>query len=642
MFLSNKKSTMSGRFLLNEMWLLDKLIGKPLASFESEGQKIGVWTGLPILGLDGLSSAAYGPEAALAILLPLSSMGLDYIGPIILTILAVLTIVYFSYRQTISAYPNGGGSYTVASENLGNNAGLLAAAALMLDYVLNVAVGISAGIGALVSAVPSFLPYTLPLRLVALATITMINLRGVRDTGVAFAAPTYLFIVTLLLAIGIGIFKVIVSGGHPEPIVAPPALPAPTMGMAGLWLLLRAFASGCTAMTGVEAVSNAVGAFATPTIQNAKCTLTAIVAILVCYWEVWPIWYMAITSARWMKRKPDIRLFFHSWLRLSRAGAFSITLLWAVLSLCWPFRLIQVLLIFPRLARLLAEDKYFPHTFALRGRRLDYTIGILFLAFVAGLLLIVFHGITDALIPLFAVGAFMAFTLSQAGMVVHWHRESGKQALASLIINGAGAVATGAAVVIMLVAKFTEGAWITVLLIPALVLLLKFIKGHYDYVVRKTESPLAINLSQMDQPIAVMPIDKWSIQNENGLRFALRISSDVIAVHVMIDEEKCADLQKSWDQYVIRPVDQAHMHEPKLVILSSPYRLFQRPFLEYVLKLEQENPERIIAVVVPELVQSRWHQYLLHNHRAAGLKEFLLRAGDRRIVVINVPWYLGA
>jgi len=624
------------------MWLWDKLIGKPLASYESEGQKIGIWSGLPILGLDGLSSAAYGPEAALAILLPLGGLGLNYISPIMGIIIAVLAIVYFSYRQTISAYPNGGGSYTVARENLGDNAGLLAASALMLDYILNVAVGISAGVGALVSAIPLLLPYTLPLCLVVLTIVTLINLRGVRDTGLAFAAPTYLFVGTLLIAITIGLFKTLINGGHPEAVISPPPLQTPTIAMAGLWLLLRAFASGCTAMTGVEAVSNAVGAFAPPAIPNAKRTLTAIVAILAILLA--GVAYLA--QAYHIGAMDETQNGYQTILsQLVAAVAGRGVFYYITLS-----SIIVVLALsantsfadFPRLARLLANDHYLPQSFSLRGRRLVYTMGILFLAAVAGLLLIVFRGITDALIPLFAVGAFLAFTMSQAGMVVHWHRDGGKHATTSLMINGVGAIATGTAVIIMLIAKFADGAWITILIIPSLLLLFKIIKHYYDDVGRQIRSTHGLDLAHVGPPIAVVPIDWWNVLNESALRFALQLTSDVVAVHVMVDEEHCADLQRSWSQNVIQPIQASHLPEPKLAILPSPYRLFQKPFLEYVLKLEKENPNRIVAVVVPELVQTHWYQYLLHNQRAAALKEILLRKGNRRIVVINLPWYLDA
>lgn len=622
------------------MWLIDKLIGKPLASFESEGQKIGLWTGLPILGLDGLSSAAYGPEAALAILMPLGALGLTYIGPIMAVIIAVLAMVYFSYRQTISAYPNGGGSYTVARENLGDKAGLLAASALMLDYILNVAVGISAGVGAFVSVFPYLLPHTLALCLVALVIITLVNLRGVRDTGLIFAAPTYLFIGTLLVAIGTGVFRIVMAGGNIEPVIAPPPLAGSPVEAVGVWLLLRAFASGCTAMTGVEAVSNATGAFMAPATVNAKRTLTAIVGILVIL--LGGVAYLA--HAYHIGAMDETQQGYQTVLsQLVAAVAGRGTFYHVAMG-----SIIVVLALsantsfadFPRLTRLLAEDNYFPHSFAVPGRRLVYTIGILFLSGIAGLLLTVFDGITDALIPLFAIGAFLAFTMSQAGMVVHWKHAGGKGALASMIVNGIGAVATGVAVIIMIVAKFTEGAWITLLIIPSSLILFKMVKCHYDFVARRTACAGSLDLSHVESPIVVVSVDAWNMLSEQGLRFALQLSPNVFAVHILIDEPRKNALQDMWDEKVVRPSLAAGRSVPELVILPSPYRFFQQPFMDYVLGLEQEHPDRTIAVVVPELVQSRWYQYFLHNQRAAGLKQTLLREGDRRIVVINVPWYL--
>lgn len=622
------------------MWILEKLIGKPLASVESEGQKIGVWTGLPILGLDGLSSAAYGPEAAMTILLPLGSLSLSYIGPVMLIIILVLTSLYFSYRQTIAAYPNGGGSYTVARENLGDHAGLLAAAALMLDYILNVAVGISAGIGALISAVPSLHPYTLTLCLMALGLITMVNLRGVRDTGIAFAAPTYLFIGTLLTVIFMGVFKSILSGGHPEAVIMPPPLPAPTMEMAGIWILLRSFASGCTAMTGVEAVSNAVGAFKRPTIQNATRTLSLIVAILVVLLA--GVAYLAKTYhfGAMDQTQPGYQSVLSQLVSavVGRGVFYYVTL----------FSIIVVLILsantsfadFPRLAHMLANDHFFPLAFANRGRRLVYTMGIMLLASVAGILLVVFRGITDGLIPLFAIGAFLAFTLSQAGMVVHWRKHGEQKALFSLILNGTGAVATGVALAILLLTKFFEGAWITVLLIPVLLLFIRFVKRHYEYVGRVITCDHSIRMKDMEPPITVVPIDRWNVLSESGLEFALHLSPEVLAVHVEVDENQVASLKASWKRFVSKPLHRKHMTEPKLVLVPSPFRLYQKPLFDFILKLEQENPNRVIAVVVPELVQSKWYQYLLHNQRAAILKEVLLREGDKRIIVINLPWYL--
>ncbi|MFI4918249.1 MAG: APC family permease [Legionellales bacterium] len=622
------------------MWLFDKFIGKPLATVENEGQKIGVCLGLPILGLDGLSSAAYGPEAALAILLPLGSLGLNYIAPVMTSIIVVLIILYFSYRQTIAAYPNGGGSYTVAKENLGVNAGLLAAAALLLDYILNVAVGISAGIGALISVLPQLQPHTLTLCLSALAIITLINLRGVRDTGLFFAAPTYLFISTLLTVIAVGVTKSILSGGHPQALVLPPVIPPPALEFAGLWLLLRSFASGCTAMTGVEAVSNAVAAFKNPGIQNARRTLTAIVTILILLLA--GIAYLAKTYqiSTMNQTLPGYQTILSQLVAavMGKGVFYYGTLISIVVVLILSAN--TSFADFPRLAHMLAQDHYFPRAFANRGRRLVYTMGILLLAAVAGILLVLFHGITEALIPLFAIGAFLAFTLSQAGMVVHWYRKHTGNALLPLIVNCTGAVATGSALIILLSTKFAEGAWICVLLIPMMLLLTKLVKHHYDYVSQKITYHQAINIEKMQPPITVIPIDNWNVLSEHGLRFALELSPEVIAVHVTVDDEQTCNLETCWQQYVINPLQQAGAAEPKLMVLTSPYRLYQKPLFDFILKLEQENPQRLIAVVVPELVQAKWYQYLLHNQRATVLKEVLLREGDRRIIVINMPWYL--
>ena len=392
------------------MALLDKLLGRPLASHEEEGQKVGVVAGVPMLGLDALSSSAYGPEAALTLLLPLGLLGLRYIGPIILVILAILAILYFSYRQTIAAYPTGGGSYTVASENLGVQWGLLAAAALLLDYILNVAVGISAGIGALVSAVPVLHDYILILCLATLGLLTVVNLRGIRESGMAFVLPTYLFVGSLGAVLGLGIFKTLTHGGHPVPVIPPPALPAATASV-GLWLLMRSFASGCTAMTGVEAVSNGVSVFAEPAVPRAQRTLTVIVVIL----------GILLAGIAYLGKAYGIGA-----TDPDKAGYQSVIsqLVSAVIGrgFCYYVTIGSVLTVlalsantsfadFPRLCHLIAEDDFLPHAFAHKGRRLVYSLGITILAGFSALLLILFGGITDRLIPLFAVGAFLAFTL---------------------------------------------------------------------------------------------------------------------------------------------------------------------------------------------------------------------------------------
>jgi amino acid transporter len=621
------------------MAILDTLLGKPLASSDEAGQKIGVASGVPVLGLDGLSSSAYGPEAALAILLPLGAGGLGYIGPVLTIIVALLGVLYLSYRQTISAYPGGGGSYTVAKENLGVRAGLFAAAALMLDYILNVAVGISAGMGALVSAVPTLHRYTLTLCLVTLAIITVVNLRGVRESGVAFGAPTYLFVGSLLVVIGIGVTRSLAQGGHPTPVVAPAPLPA-GVATASLWLLLRSFASGCTAMTGVEAVSNGVSAFAQPAVKNAQRTLTVIVVLLAALLA--GIGYLS--HAYGIGAMDQERAGYQSVVSqligavVGRGSLYYIAIasVLAVLALSANTSFAD----FPRLCRLIADDDFLPHAFTARGRRLVHSVGIMILALLSGALLVAFGGITDRLIPLFAVGAFGAFTLSQAGMVVHWKRAGGPGSGAALVVNAVGAVATAVAVGVIVVAKFVEGAWITLILIPGMLALFAGVKHHYARVAKQLRLDRPLDLSRAEPPVVVVPLSGWTILAERALRFATQLSPDVCAVYVSRAEGDDQQVRRDWDAYVAAPLRESGRPQPRLEIIASPYRRLVRPIVEFVNRLKAEQPDRLIAVVVSELVETHWYQYLLHNHRAEWLKADLLLQEDQRVVVINVPWYL--
>src|SRR6185312_6801324 len=484
------------------MSFIDFLLGRPLASYEDRGEEIGAVAGIPIFGLDALGSAAYGPEAALTILIPLGAMGVHYILPISICIIVLLAIVYFSYRQTIDAYPSGGGSYTVASQNLGRRAGLLAAAALMIDYILVVAVGISAGVGAFVSAVPSLGSRSLLICLGILILMTIVNLRGVRETGGIFMAPTFLFVGCMFATLALGAIKTIVAGGHPLPVVTPPKLPSAAEAVS-LWILLKAFSSGCTAMTGVEAVSNGVRAFRDPTSQNARRSLTAIIAILMILLAgiAWLVEAYGITATNPGSSKYQSLL---SMLIAAIAGTgvfYYVTI--ASILLVLAFSANTAFADFPRLCRAISEDGYLPYSFSQRGRRLVYSEGILVLAVLAGGLLIFFGGVTDRLIPLFAVGAFLAFTLSQAGMVAHWRKAGGRGARHSMIVNGIGATATGITVLIILVAKFVEGAWITILLIPGILMLMASVKRHYRRVERATDSPSPVDLKDLDPPIVV-------------------------------------------------------------------------------------------------------------------------------------------
>jgi amino acid transporter len=619
------------------MGLINVLFGRPLASSEDEGERITPTQGIPTFGLDALSSAAYGPEAALTILLPLGLIGVQYIVPLTFAIIVLLTIVYFSYRQTIAAYPNGGGSYTVARENLGHGAGLLAGAALMIDYLLNVAVGISAGIGALVSAVPSLLPHTLALCLAVLIILTVVNLRGVKEAGSAFVAPTYLFVGTLTIVIVIGFYKVVASGGHPLAVVVPPKPASAALQAVGLWILLKAFASGCTALTGVEAVSNGVQAFRKPVVPAARATLTAIIAILIVL-----LGGIAVVVRYYgiMATDPGAPGYQSVLSMLTAAVAgkgifYDVTMFSVLLVLCLSAN--TSFADFPRLCRMVARDDYLPHSLTTRGRRLVFSQGIWALAILAGLLLTLFGGVTDRLIPLFAVGAFLAFTLSQAGMVGHWRRNA-KGFSPAMLVNGIGALATGITVMVIVVAKFVEGAWVVVVLLPVLLVFMGRVRRHYEWVGEEValKSGVVLSADNLTPPIVLVPVDRWNAATEKALQFALTLSPDVEAVHVACD----ADEDNPTWQWAEKPPTGARI--PKLVTLPSPFRLVVHPIVDYVLKVEKENPERTVAVVIATMVEKHWYHYYLHNQRGQMLTALLLLSGNQRINIINVPWYLKA
>src|SRR5579863_362754 len=620
---------------------LDVLLGKPLATSDERAEQIGPSAGIPIFGLDALSSAAYGPEAALTLLIPLGASGIAQIVPISASIIALLCIVYFSYRQTIAAYPGGGGSYTVASENLGTFAGLLAAAALMLDYVLVVAVGISAGVGALVSAIPSIQPHTVGLCLAILLIVTVVNLRGVREAGIFFMVPTYLFLGTLLCMIAIGLSKTVLAGGHPAAVVSPPTPPTAIVATASYWLLLQVFSNGCTAMTGVEAVSNGVRAFREPTVKNAQRTLTVIIGLLIVLLAGIAYLVRAYGIAATDPGQPGYQSVL-SMLVAAVAGRgwfyyVTIASVLIILSLSANTAFAD----FPRLCKAVAQSSHLPHSFGFRGRRLVYSNGIFVLAFLAALLIVLFQGVTDNLIPLFAIGAFLAFTLSQAGMVAHWKRVRGRGAIHSMIVNGLGAVATGITLLVVLVAKFTSGAWVSALLIVALITFMFRVRRHYDLVAEEIAVSSPLEISRLETPIVIVPIQGWTKVSQRALQFALTLSTDVRAVHVATEDET-NDLQERWGELVEVPVKRAGGTPPLLVSLPSPYRLILYPILDYVLEIEKKNPDHEIAIIVPELIEHHWYHYPLHNQRAELLKALLLRKCSRHVVLINVPWQIKA
>ena len=422
------------------MAFIDFVLGRRLSNREQETRKIGWFKAVPAMGLDGLGSASYGPEAALTILMSLGVASLALVGWVMAPIVVLLVVLYLSYRQTVVAYPTNGGAYTVAKENLGRNASLLAAAALMVDYILNVAVGISAGIGALTSSVPALQPWTLTLCLGVLAVVTLANLRGTSEAGLLFALPTYVFIVSFIGLVGTGLWQIVLTGGHPHPVIAPPPLSEAT-GTIGVWLFMRAFAAGCTAMTGVEAVSNGVGSFKEPVIRQAHITLTIICLVLGLLLAGIAAVAHAYGLGAMDQTKPDYQSVL-SQLTAAIAGRgvvyyVAMASLLAVLCLSANTSFVG----FPRLCRIVASDGYLPRSFAVADRRLVFSVGVGVLVATAGGLLILFDGITDRLIPLFAIGAFLTFSLSQIGMVSHW-RKQGPGNRTSLGINLIGAITT--------------------------------------------------------------------------------------------------------------------------------------------------------------------------------------------------------
>ena len=627
---------------------LDILLGKRLTSADESEHRVGVLTGIPLLGLDALGSAAYGPEAALTVLIPIGAAGLAYISPLTGIILGLLLILSMSYRQTIFAYPQGGGGYTVARENLGMRIALLAAAALMLDYVLNVSVGIAAGVGALVSAIPALHRYVLPLCLAILVFITLVNLRGVKESGTAFAGPTYLFVISLLLVMGWGVAETIFHHGAPaaSTIHTAPALTAGAKS-ASVWLLLRAFASGCTAMTGVEAISNGVPAFKDPAPKRAALALLAISIILGVLLA--NVAYLAHVDGI-MATDPNSPAYQSILSQIvakiaGRGWIYYVTMGSVLTVLCLSAN--TSFAGFPRLCRLVAEDGYLPNAFANTGRRLVYSEGIVVLAILTGAILVMFGGVTDRLIPLFAIGAFLTFTLSQAGMVHHWlrrrHEASGnaRSIGLQLSVNLLGAIVTAIALVIIIVAKFKDGAWVTLILVPAALYLFYRVKSHYERVAEQIRNFQPLDLTHLQPPIVVIPMQEWSQVSCRALRYALKQSHDVHVLHIKTEDVPHPDnLTDHWENLVVRPCREAGINPPELNVINSPYRRLFQPLIDQTKSLLLENPGRQLVVIIPELVESRWWQYLLHNQRAAVLKARLLLSREDRIVVASVPWYL--
>jgi hypothetical protein len=480
--------------------------------------------------------------------------------------------------------------------------------------------------------------------------MTVVNLRGTLEAGMLFALPTYLFVLSIGGIVLYGLWQAVAAGGHPMPAEPPPTLPAAAESVT-LWLLLRAFASGCTAMTGIEAISNGVGAFREPTIRYAHRTLAALAVILGLLLAGVAYLARAYGTGAMDQTAPGYQSIL-SQLTAAIAGrgvVYDIAMgsVLAVLCLSASTSFVG----FPRLCRQVAQDGYLPHGFAIPGRRLVNSVGIVWLALGAGGLLSAFGGITDRLIPLFAVGAFLSFTLSQSGMAVHWLRRlregegtrSGNKA--RLAVNATGAIATGLGLSVILAAKFLEGAWIIIVVIPLVLALLKLIRRYYDQLHRQLLKEGALDLSDATPPVVVIPIGEWNRLAERAVRFALRLSPDVIALHLTRLEgpdakESAGELRRRWRNDVEIPARRSGRHPPRLVQLPSPYRSIVAPLLKFVIETDAQEPQRPIAVVIPALIQAHWWDHLMHSRRVRKLRATLLRHGGPNLAVIIVPWTL--
>lgn len=610
------------------------LLGNPLPSEAYVHQRLNKAKALAVFSSDALSSVAYATEEILLVLVTAGVAAFALSMPIALVITGLLAIVAASYYQTVHGYPSGGGAYIVAHENLGVWPGLIAAAALLIDYILTVAVSITAGVVAVTSALPGLFPLRIELCLLAIALITWGNLRGVRESGTLFSIPTYAFIGLFLTLIAVGFIRLVTGSLAP---MDHPALPAHATGTAPLtvFLILRAFASGCAAMTGTEAISNGVSAFEKPEADNAGKTLIAMAVLL-------GIMFLGIT---YLAHTVQVLPVEHESVvsQIGRA-VFGSGLLYLALQAATALILVlaanTAFADFPRLSSILARDGYAPRQLANLGDRLVFSNGIGALAFLAALLIVIFGGRTHSLIPLYAVGVFLSFTLSQAGMVRHWQKTREGRWRTKAAINGFGAVATGLVLLVVIESKFTHGAWIILVLVPLLVTIFRAVNYHYramreQVTLQRTDIRVGEHWGMPQQHKVVVPLSSLNHASLAALRFACSISQDVTAVIVDVEPQSTARVQEDWLSWYA---------EIPLVVLKSPYRSVVTPLLSYLEEVDQRDPERGLAVVIlPEIVPGRWWQHLLHNQTTFQLKAVLLfrqeRGGEARIV-INVPYHL--
>ena len=596
------------------------VVGKPIPSHLAHHERLSRVTGLAVLSSDALSSVAYATEEILRVLILAGASALGYASPIALTIAAILAIVVFSYRQTIHAYPSGGGAYLVSKDNLGEMPALVAAASLLIDYVLTVAVSIAAGVAAITSAFPEWHVNRVELTLAFLVVLMIGNLRGIRESGRIFAVPTYFFIATALGLIAVGAWRALTGGIHPLASDASASSPEPLT----LFLLLTAFANGCTAMTGVEAVSNGVPAFQRPESKNAAATMLMMAGLSITMFlgiTLLAHAYGIVPSERETVVSQLARGVFGD-RGLAYYAVQAATMLILVLAANTAYA------DFPRLASILARDRYVPRQFMNQGDRLAFSNGIVGLSAFAGILLVVFGGDTHALIPLYMIGVFVSFTLSQAGMVVHWKRTGGPGWRTSAVVNGVGALVTGVVLVVVAVTKTLEGAWIILLLIPVNVAFFRITRRHYD----RVAAQLTMNGWRSRGPrhnTVLVPISGVQRAVAEALDYASTLSKDVRAVYVDVDPASSEQLRKSWERLgTCVP----------LVALASPFRSLMEPLLEYIEQAAAEKANDYVTVILPEFVPKQWWQHLLHNQTSLLIKGALLFRPN--IVVTSVPYHL--
>jgi amino acid transporter len=606
------------------------LFGRPLSIHDEVHERLGVIPGLSIFASDNISSSAYATEEIMRVLALAGAATLSLTMPITIGIVIVLGIVVTSYRQTIAAYPNGGGSYIVASDNLGTLPGLIAAAALLTDYVLTVAVSVAAGVAALTSIAPELFEARVVIGVALVAAIALVNLRGIRESGLVFSVPTYVYLVSILGLLGFGMWR-FVTGTMPD--YQPPAewLLQTTAEPLGLLLLLRAFASGSVALTGVEAVSNGVPAFKPPEARNAA----RVTVLMGAFFGVIFLGMSFLTGQLGIIPDPTEQETVVSQLTRSFVGTGAFYLLVQLST--------AVLLIlaantsfadFPRLSSILARDGFLPRVFQFRGDRLAFNSGIVVLALMAVALIVAFSGSVSALIPLYTVGVFIAFTLSQSGMVRHWWklRTADHGWIRRALINGLGALTTGVVALEVAIAKFELGAWVVLVLIPILIGGMLFIRRQYQSTARQLavrDDVVVPGLQRQERVVVpVSGINRAVIQAVNVGR---SIARDVEAVLVSEDPAAAADIRERWDR---------QLPKVPLVVVESPYRALVGPLLAYLDVLDRswpvDEPAPITFVVVPEFVARHWWEQLLYNQSARRLRRALL--GRPHTVVVDVPY----